>query len=332
MTKTILIVTDNLPEQINGVVTTYKNIEACALLDGYHVVYITPGDFRHFDCPGYNEVKIALPWKIGKKIEAVSPTYIHIATEGPVGLCARKYLSKHNLRYNTAYHTKFPEGLRALFGIPEAVTWPLVRWFHKHSGKVLTTTASMVEELQAHGFDGEVISWTRGVDRDVFHPAHRVETVSRYLLCVSRVSKEKNLEAFFEMDYPGYLKVMVGDGPMLETYKKQYPDVHFTGFKTGQDLARYYANAEAFVFPSKWETFGIVMIEAMACGTPVAAYPVQGPEDVIDEGITGCMNDDLKQAVKDALMLNRQRVWEGSARWSWGRAWEIFRSNLVTKS
>ena len=332
MTKTILIVTDNLPEQINGVVTTYKNIEACALLDGYHVVYITPRDFRHFDCPGYNEVKIALPWKIGKKIEAVSPTYIHIATEGPVGLCARKYLSKHNLRYNTAYHTKFPEGLRALFGIPEAVTWPLVRWFHKHSGKVLTTTASMVEELQAHGFDGEVISWTRGVDRDVFHPAHRVETVSRYLLCVSRVSKEKNLEAFFEMDYPGYLKVMVGDGPMLETYKKQYPDVHFTGFKTGQDLARYYANAEAFVFPSKWETFGIVMIEAMACGTPVAAYPVQGPEDVIDEGITGCMNDDLKQAVKDALMLNRQRVWEGSARWSWGRAWEIFRSNLVTKS
>jgi glycosyltransferase involved in cell wall biosynthesis len=332
MQETILIVTDNLPEQINGVVTTYKNIEACALLDGYSVVYITPRDFRHFDCPGYNEVKIAYPWQIGKKIEAVSPTYIHIATEGPVGLCARKYLSKHNLRYNTAYHTKFPEGLRALFGIPEVVTWPLVRWFHKHSGKVLTTTDSMVKELQAHGFDGDVVSWTRGVDRDVFHPAHRVETVSRYLLCVSRVSKEKNLEAFFEMDYPGYLKVMVGDGPMLETYRKQYPDVHFTGFKTGQDLARYYANAEAFVFPSKWETFGIVMIESMACGTPVAAYPVQGPEDVIDEGITGCMNDDLKQAVKDALMLNRQQVWEGSARWSWGRAWEIFRSNLVTKS
>ena len=332
MSKTILIITDNLPEQINGVVTTYKNIEACALLDGYSVVYITPRDFRHFDCPGYNEVKIAYPWQIGKKIEAVSPTYIHIATEGPVGLCARKYLSKHNLRYNTAYHTKFPEGLRALFGVPEAITWPLVRWFHKHSGKVLTTTDSMVAELQAHGFDGDVVSWTRGVDRDVFHPAHRVETVSRYLLCVSRVSKEKNLEAFFEMDYPGYLKVMVGDGPMLETYKKQYPDVHFTGFKTGVDLARYYANAEAFVFPSKWETFGIVMIEAMACGTPVAAYPVQGPEDVVDEGITGCMNDDLKQAVKDALMLGRQQVWEGSSRWSWGRAWEIFRSNLVTKS
>ena len=185
------------------------------------------------------------------------------------------------------------------------------------------------DRLQAHGFDGEVISWTRGVDRSVFHPAHRVETVSRYLLCVSRVSKEKNLEAFFELDYPGYLKVMVGDGPMLETYKKQYPDVHFTGFKTGEDLARYYANAEVFVFPSQWETFGIVMIEAMACGTPVAAYPCQGPEDVIDEGVTGCMNADLKQAVTDCLFLNRHQVWSGSQRWSWDRAWEIFRDNLI---
>jgi len=331
MQKTILIVTDNLPEQINGVVTTYKNIEACAVLDGYRVVYITPGDFRHFDCPGYNEVKIALTRQMGKKIEAVGADYYHIATEGPVGLSARKYLSKHNFRYNTAYHTKFPEGLRALFGIPEALTWPLVRWFHKHSGKVLTTTDTMVNELRAHGFDGDVVPWTRGVDREIFNPGHRVETTSRYILCVSRVSKEKNLEAFFELDYPGYLKVMVGDGPMLETYKKQYPDVHFTGFKTGVDLARYYANAEVFVFPSKWETFGIVMIEAMACGTPVAAYSVQGPKDVVDEGVTGCLNVELKQAVTDCFFLPRHKVWEGSQRWSWERAWNIFRDNLIGK-
>jgi len=328
--KTILIITDNLPEQINGVVTTYKNIEACAILDNYRVVYITPGDFSYINCPRYNEVKIAYPRKMGKKIKEIGPDYIHVATEGPLGVWARKYLSKHRIRHNTAYHTKFPEGLKKLFGIPEKFTWTFVRWFHKHSGKVLTTTDSMVAELRAHGFKGEVIPWTRGVDREIFHPAHRVKTVSRYLLCVSRVSKEKNLEAFFEMDYPGYLKVMVGDGPMLETYRKQYPDVHFTGFKTGEDLARYYANAEAFVFPSKWETFGIVMIESMSCGTPVAAYPVQGPEDVIDEGITGCMNDDLKQAVKDALMLNRQKVWEGSGRWSWESAWKIFKDNLVS--
>jgi glycosyltransferase involved in cell wall biosynthesis len=329
MQKTILIVTDNLPEQINGVVTTYKNIEACATRDGYNFVVLDPGRFSYIDCPGYNEVKIAYPRNLGAKIEEISPDYIHVATEGPLGLWARAYLSLAGVRHNTAYHTKFPEGLKKLFGIPEFITWRFVRWFHKHSGRVLTTTDSMVTELQAHGFDGEVISWTRGVDRDVFHPAHRVQTVSRYLLCVSRVSKEKNLEAFFEMDYPGYLKVMVGDGPMLETYQKKYPDVHFTGFKTGEDLARYYANAEVFVFPSKWETFGIVMIEAMACGTPVAAFPVQGPLDVVDEGITGCLNDDLKQAVKDALMLDRKLVWNGSARWSWERAWEIFQNNLV---
>jgi glycosyltransferase involved in cell wall biosynthesis len=240
MTKKILIITDNLPEQINGVVTTYKNIEACAVLDGYHVVYITPRDFRHFDCPGYNEVKIAITWQMGKKIEAVGADYYHIATEGPIGLSARKYLSKHNLRYNTAYHTKFPEGLRALFGIPEAFTWPLVRWFHKHSGKVLTTTDTMVKELQAHGFDGDVIPWTRGVDRTIFNPSQRTGTVTNgpILVCVSRVSKEKNLEAFFEMPYAG-VKFMVGDGPMLEEYKIQYPDVKFVGAKRGPELAKY---------------------------------------------------------------------------------------------
>lgn len=187
----------------------------------------------------------------------------------------------------------------------------------------------MVAELRSHGFRGEIVSWTRGVDRDIFTPALRENFPAKYLLCVSRVSKEKNLEAFLEMDYPGYQKIMVGDGPMLETYREQYPDVTFTGFKTGVELARYYANAEVFVFPSQWETFGIVMIEAMACGTPVAAYPCQGPEDVVDEGVTGCLNANLKQAVTDCLFLNRQQVWSGSQRWSWQRAWEIFRDNLV---
>lgn len=330
--KKILIITDNLPSQINGVVTTYKNIKICAVRDGYNVVVLDPGWFSYIDCPGYNEVKLAWPRNMGKKIAAIGPDYIHVATEGPLGIWARKYLSICDIKHNTAYHTKFPEGLRKLFGIPESLTWRFVRWFHKHSGKVLTTTDSMVAELKAHGFDGEVIPWTRGVDRTVFSPDLRQDVPAKYLLCVSRVSKEKNLEKFFELDYPGYLKIMVGDGPMLEKYRVQYPDVYFTGFKTGVDLARYYANAEVFVFPSQWETFGIVMIEAMACGTPVAAYPCQGPEDVVDEGITGCMNEDLKQAVKDALMLDRNKVWEGSSRWSWERAWEIFRDNLVEKS
>jgi len=330
MSKTILVITDNLPEQINGVVTTYTNIEACALRDGYRFVYITPGDFGYIDCPVYHEVKIAYPRAMGKKIEEISPDYIHVATEGPIGLWARKYLSKHHIRHNTAYHTKFPEGLKTLLGIPESMTWRYVRWFHKHSGKVLTTTDTMVQDLRSHGFDGEVIPWTRGVDRDIFKSELREDFPSKYLLCVSRVSKEKNLEKFFELDYPGYQKIMVGDGPMLETYQKQYPDVTFTGFKTGIDLARYYANAEVFVFPSQWETFGLVMVEAMACGTPVAAYPVAGPLDVVEPGITGYLDTDLASAVQNCMGLSRDTVLQGSQRWSWERAWQIFRDNLIT--
>jgi len=190
----------------------------------------------------------------------------------------------------------------------------------------------MVKELQDHGFDGDIIPWTRGVDRDIFYPGQRNNRDRLTLVCVSRVSKEKNLEEFFQLDYPGAHKIMVGDGPMLEEYKAQYPSVEFVGAKRGVELGDYYRMADAFVFPSRWETFGLVMIEAMACGTPVAAYPCQGPLDVVDEGITGCMNEDLKQAVKDALMLDRQRVWEGSGRWTWERAWEIFRDNLLEKS
>jgi len=330
MTKKILIITDNLPDQINGVVTTYKNIETMAILDGYTVDYINPSRFRYVDCPGYNEVKLTFPWRMGEEIKKIDPNYIHIATEGPLGLWARAYLAKHNIRHNTAYHTKFPEGLAKLFGIPESLTWRYVRWFHKHSGKVLTTTETMKRDLLAHKFDDNIVSWTRGVDREIFNPSHRHDNINgKYLLCVSRVSKEKNLEEFFKLNYHGYHKVMVGDGPMLETYKKQYPDVIFTGFKTGKPLAQYYANAEVFVFPSKWETFGIVMIEAMACGTPVAAFPCDGPKDVIEQGVTGFMNENLADAVTACLQLNRDRVLKGSQRWSWDTAWQTFRDNLI---
>jgi len=303
-------------------------------LDGYKFVVLHPGWFSYIDCPKYNEVKLAWPRNLGKKIKEIAPDYIHVATEGPLGCWARKYLSLANIRHNSAYHTKFPEGLKKLFGIPESFTWRFVRWFHKHSGKVLTTTDSMVRELEAHGFKGEVIPWTRGVDRTIFDPALREDFPAKYLLCVSRVSKEKNLEAFLGLDYPGYQKIMVGDGPMLETYRKRYPNVVFTGFKTGVELARYYANAEVFVFPSQWETFGIVMIESMACGTPVAAYNCQGPKDVIDQGVTGFMVEEregLAVAVDKCLKIDRADVHRVSQRWSWQRAWEIFRDNLVEK-
>jgi glycosyltransferase involved in cell wall biosynthesis len=232
MTKTILIVTDNLPDQINGVVTTYKNIETMALLDGYTVDYIHPGRYRFIDCPKYNEVKLTFTKKVGKTIKEIAPNYIHIATEGPLGLSARKYLTKRGIRYNTAYHTKFPEGLKALFNMPEKFTWAFVRWFHKHSKCVLTTTDTMVKELKTHKFKGNVIPWTRGVDREIFYPELNREKNKRpVLVCISRVSKEKNLEDFFNLDYSNARKIMVGDGPMLNEYKTNYPDVEFVGAK-----------------------------------------------------------------------------------------------------
>ena len=325
----ILIVTDNLPDQINGVVTTYKNMESYAVRDGYTIDYIHPGRYRHIDCPKYNEVKLAYPKGLWKEIDALSPDYIHIATEGPMGVCARRYLTVRGYHYNSAYHTKFPEGMKQIAGIPEFITWPLIRWFHANSNCVLTTAQSMVDQLHSKGFKENVKPWTRGVDRDLFNPTDRTAHCTKPLMInVGRVSAEKNLEAFYELDIPG-TKMQVGDGPKLEYYKNRYPDVHFVGAKRGKELAEYYQQADVFVFPSKWDTFGIVQIEAMACGTPVAAYPVQGPLDVIDQGETGYMHEDLKIAVKKALDLDREQVHTKSLKWSWENTWGIFRDNLV---
>ena len=325
----ILIVTDNLPNQINGVVTTYKNIEPFAARDGYTINYIHPGRYRYIDCPKYNEVKLAYPKGLRKEIDTLSPDHIHIATEGPMGMFARRYLTVRGINYNTAYHTKFPEGVKAILGIPEAITWPIVRWFHSNSNAVLTTTKSMVQELKRHGFGDNVKPWTRGVDRELFKPAERpTRSAMPVLLNVGRVSTEKNLKKFYELEVPG-TKIQVGDGPKLEEYKKEYPDVMFVGAKRGQELADYYQQADVFVFPSCWDTFGLVMIEAMACGTPVAAYPVQGPLDVIEQGVTGIMDKNLNISVTNALDLDRKQVYNESKLWSWERAWEIFRESLV---
>jgi glycosyltransferase involved in cell wall biosynthesis len=330
MGKKILIITDNIPDQINGVVTTYKNIEPYATRDGYTIDYIDPGRYRYFDCPKYNEIKLAYPKGLGKEIEAIRADYIHIATEGPMGVFARSRLAVLGYRYNTAYHTKFPEAVKKIMGVPEFVTWPMIRWFHSNSNVVLTTTNSMVEQLHSKGFGNNVKSWTRGVDRELFKPIqHKVNKKNPVLVCVSRVSKEKNLKYFFEVSIPGSRKFMVGDGPMLETYKKKYPHVHFVGAKRGKELASYYQKADCFVFPSLWDTFGLVQIEAMACGTPVAAFPVQGPLDVVDHGVTGYLANSLYDSIYGALELDRDEVYNGSLKWSWEHAWEIFRDNLV---
>jgi len=330
MHKKILVITDNLEDQINGVVTTFKNIEAPAVLDGYSIVYLTPREFLHVDCPGYPEVKLAWPWGIGKKIKAISPDYIHIATEGPLGLFARLYLDLKHYRYNTSYHTKFPEFVKKIYHIPLSVSWWYLRWFHKHSGRVLTTTKTMVKDLQAHGFTGEVVSWTRGVDRTVLKPtqAWSHPNPRPLLLYVGRISKEKNVEAVCDLA-DTYDVVIIGDGPHRAALEKQYPGAQFLGYKTGSDLANWYSRADVFVFPSRLDTFGIVIIEAMSVGTPVAAYPVPGPQDIIEPG-AGYMSHNLRDSVDICLNLNRGRVQQLSEKWTWELCWVIFKENLVS--
>ena len=329
MRKKILIITDNLPDQINGVVTTYKNLAHQAILNQYEMIFLDPSEFKHFSMPGYNEIKLSIPWKIGDKIRKINPDYIHIATEGPLGLAARFYLDGKNLRYNTSYHTKLPEALKKLLGIPEFLTWKYIRWFHKHSGRVLTTTISMCDELIHHGLKTDILPWTRGVDRDIFKSIDKPENKQIVLLCVSRLSKEKNLDAFCSIDYPNSKKILVGDGPYRATLEEKYKDVEFVGFKTGTELASYYQNADVFVFPSTWDTFGIVMIESLACGTPVAGYPVTGPRDVVVTGVDGYLSYDLHYAISCCLKLDRDKVSESSGRWSWNNAWNIFKENLI---
>jgi glycosyltransferase involved in cell wall biosynthesis len=330
-TKTILIITDNCRDQINGVVTTFSNIEKYAVADGYNVVYIDPGQFYHIDAPGYPEVKLSWPWRIGKKIKEINPDHIHIATEGPLGLAANLWCWRHNYKFNTSYHTKFPEFLKKMYGLPEWITYRYVSWFHNHSGKVLTTTKTMVEELQQHRFRKDIIPWTRGVDRSIFKSSLRQprDNNGPVLLNVGRVSKEKNLDAFCSLDYTGATKIVVGDGPYRKELEKRYPDIQFVGTKIGEDLARYYANADVFVFPSKADTFGVVIIEALACGTPVVGYDVPGPKDIIEPGITGYIGPNLKNNIKQALQLSRERIEIHSHLWSWKKCWKIFKDNLV---
>ena len=328
--KTILIITDNIREQVNGVVTTFKNIEDYAVRDGYRIVYLDPGQFHYIDCPGYPEVKLSLPRKIGTKIKAVGADHIHIATEGPLGLAARCYLDRKKIKYNTSYHTKFPEFLNKMYKIPTCLTYAYMRWFHKHSGRVLTTTQTMVDDLLARGFEGDIVPWTRGVDRTVFSSELRGKTARKpILLSVGRVSREKGLEDFCKLDYPDAVKVVVGDGPYRAELQERYPDVCFAGAKFGEELAMYYANADVFVFTSRTDTFGIVIIEALACGTPVAAYPVPGPIDILEPGITGHMSEDLISSIDKCMLYPRDRVEQASSKWSWENCWSIFRDNLI---
>jgi len=326
--KTILVITDNTKDQVNGVATTFRNLERVAHSDGYNIVYLNPDFFYSISAPRYPEIKLSFPQGIGNRIRAANPSHIHIATEGPIGLAAKLWLDKHKWKYNTSYHTKFPEFMKKIYSIPECLTYAYLRWFHKHSGVVLTTTQTMVDELKVHNFTETILPWTRGVDRDIFYP--REKTAELTLLSVGRVSKEKGLDDFCALQYANAKKIVVGDGPYRKELEERYTDVEFVGVKQGEELAEYYANSDVFVFSSKEDTFGIVMIEAMACGTPVAAYNVTGPKDVIEQNETGFMDDSLSVAIERCLELDRTAVYEKSKKWTWENCWLIFKNNLVT--
>lgn len=320
----ILIATDNLRDQINGVAITFKHLDAMSKLDGFEMFFIDPSEFRHFAFPAYPEVKLAFPYGIGRKIQDIRPDYIHIATEGPIGLATKLYCDRNGLRYNTSYHTKFPEYMKSLHGIPLSWTYAYLRWFHKHSGVVMTTTRSMKSLLIENGFDGRIVEWTRGVDASQFDGLRRNPDGS--VLFVGRVSKEKNLEELLKHQ-DKYNIVIVGDGPDRKALEQKYTKANFVGYKTGKELFQYYLNASVFCFPSKTDTFGIVMVEAMSAGTPVAAFPVIGPIDIVENGKTGFLEEDLETAIDKCLSLGRVR----SKVWSWEECWRIFKNNLILR-
>lgn len=332
--QTILIVSDNLFDQVNGVVTTFTNIQRQAALNNYNVKTITPSNFRYIAAPKYPEVKLSFTFGIDKMINDINPDYIHICTEGPIGLAARNYCNKRKYRYNTSYHTKFPEFLKKIYGIPEAVTYAYVRWFHKDSSKVLATTNTMVNELKSHKFKSDIIPWTRGIDRELLKPTvDKQNTDDIVLLYVGRVSKEKSLDKLCKLSANhNYNIQIVGDGPYRKKLQKQYPRVNFVGYKAGAELANYYVNADVFCFPSLTDTFGIVLIEAMSLGCPVAAYPVAGPIDIIESGINGFMDDNLETAIEKCLALDRHEVYISSSKWTWEYCWDIFKDNLIFKT
>ena len=325
----ILVATDAWRPQVNGVVRTYERlIEEVAAL-GVEIAVLTPDEFRTLPCPTYPEIRLALP-RFGyviDRLDTMRPDAVHIATEGPIGWMVRGYCQRRRIPFTTSFHTRFPDYVRQRTGLPEGWSWSVLRSFHNAGAGVMVATASLAQELQARGFK-RVLPWTRGVDTDLFRP----RPVRRFgeapvFLYVGRVAVEKNITAFLDADLPGR-KVVVGTGPMLATLQARYRDVIFAGRQEGLDLAECYASADVFVFPSRTDTFGIVLLEAMAAGLPVAAYPVTGPIDNVRPGVTGVLADDLAAAARQALVLDRDTVRRHAMGFGWDTCARGFIRNI----
>jgi glycosyltransferase involved in cell wall biosynthesis len=325
----ILIATDAWRPQVNGVVSTLERMTQAAGEFGVKFEFLTPQGMWTAPMPTYPDIRLAItsPGRVSRQIEAAAPDHIHIATEGPIGWLTRLYCLRRRRVFTTSYHTRFPEYIKARIGIPERLTYAGLRYFHRPSAAVMAPTAFIGADLTRRGFS-RVRLWTRGVNHSVFRPrANPVLDLPRPIfLSVGRVAVEKNLEALLDLDLPGST-VIVGDGPARGSLERRYAHAHFLGAKQGEALAQVYASADVFVFPSRTDTFGIVMIEALASGLPVAAFPVPGPIDVVGEGV-GVLDEDLRAACMKALTIPREAAREYSLRFTWKESARQFLENI----
>jgi len=324
----MIIVTDTY-EQVNGVSTTYKNLERVAFKRNIQLKILHPGLFNWVPMPLYPEIQLSIqPIKLWQSLNKLNPDKVHIATEGSMGMVARMWCRWHKKLFTTSYHTKFPEYLKTMFGVPLRLSYWYMHRFHRGAKATFITTKSVRNELRKKGFKN-LVTWTRGVADDLIHPPTVMQNTDKLrVLNVGRVSLEKNLDALCVLENDFNITI-VGDGPYLEILKAKYKKVHFAGYQFGKSLAEIYAVHDVFAFPSHTDTFGIVMIEAMCNGLPVAAYNVAGPKDVIKQGVTGAMHANLHSAILECKTLDRQTIQQTSrSKWSWDHCFDIFVKHL----
>ncbi len=327
----ILIATDAWLPQTNGVVSTLRQTIAQLERRGHSVEVLTPQRFKTVACPGYGEIRLALgvQRRVAEIFESARPEAIHIATEGPIGFSVRAHCRRLGLRFTTSYHTQFPQYLRERLPVPIDWSYAALRWFHQAGERCMVSTPSMHNELQTRGFRN-LVRWRRGVDCELFRPRDKswLQLPRPVAIYVGRLAPEKNLDAFLGMAWDGS-KLVVGDGPERSRLQRQYREAHFVGYQHGEELARHVAAADVMVFPSLTDTFGLVNLEAMACGVPVAAFPVTGPVDVIEDGRTGALDRNLASAARRALRASPGACRERARRYDWSSCTTQFESNLI---